>query len=133
MHEDHDNFREKRKSARMDLKFRVVYSLMRDGSDKQQYEAQGSNISAGGLLLITESPIESGTKLKIKIFLDKEDNGPISITGIVVHSKQVKDKIAHNGVSFPGQGLINTKKFMDFCFEKMYENINLSSEDKKNK
>ena len=65
---------EKRRDERLDLSFPIVYSVIEGKKEARELNGTASNISQGGIKLVTQEPSEVGTLLDIKIMMP--DNLP---------------------------------------------------------
>ena len=76
---------ERRKFARLDIALTVSYAVLNPGGKPSDFaEAQSSDISAGGLRLMTPSPLNNGDKLELSVYLAGEEDNPISATGATI-------------------------------------------------
>ena len=73
---------EKRKFSRIPLNVKVRYDVLK-GSPHRTEETRSKNISAGGICLAISEKIDTGALLRLKLFLQGEDDFVI-VTGEVV-------------------------------------------------
>lgn len=112
---------ERRKFARLDLALTVSYRIAGHSSDKpvDPREAVSSDISLGGLRLMTPTPIENGTLLDIEILLGGDESHPISADAEVVWQMKISDTSYETGVMIKGMPKPDRKRFMEFVFDQM--------------
>ena len=116
---------EKRRDRRLDLSFPVIYSLLSDGADGGDKEAKGSNISRGGIRLVTREELKPGALLRVKIILPDElpaVKGKAEVVWRKKRGKQGDEVEYHLGLKFTelesrGQDLVS--RFMEENLKKL--------------
>lgn len=112
---------ERRKYARLDLALTVSYRVagqpMNQPMDPR--EAMSSDVSLGGLRLMTPSPLSNGTMLDLEIILGDQELNPIGATGEVVWQNKISDTSYETGVMIRGMPEADKKRFMEFVFDQM--------------
>jgi hypothetical protein len=95
---------ERRLFIRADTRLTTSYQLTGGGEGRRRGLIQ--NLNAGGVCLITESPLAPGAILDVQVRLPGEPS-PIAFTGRVIWSKPVgavplgaKDPTSANGIAF---------------------------------
>lgn len=111
---------ERRKFARLDLALTVSYAVT-DPSGKlmDPREALSTDISVGGLRLMTPTPLERGAELALEIFLGEEDDRPIRATGEVVWQSKISATSFETGVTIKEMPGDDKKRFMSFVFDQL--------------
>lgn len=64
--------KELRKSPRVDLHLKADYRIVLPNKEDDRIEIETENISLGGLMFYSDRSIKMGTKLKVRLFLEKE-------------------------------------------------------------
>lgn len=110
---------ERRKYARLDLALTVSYAVMdRHGTPIDPRDALTSDISAGGLRLMTPTALEPGTPLDLGIYI-AEESQPIKADGDVVWQTKITDTSYETGVVIRHMKDADKKRFMEFVFDQM--------------
>lgn len=110
---------ERRKFARLDLALTVGYRVV--GAKPQSidpFEALSSDVSLGGLRLMTPTPLENGTQLELTINLS-DDHESIRAQGEVVWQTKLSPTSFETGVLIKGMGVDDRSRFMAFVFDQM--------------
>lgn len=112
---------ERRKYARLDLALTVSYRVVGHASNlpADPREAISSDISLGGLRLMTPSPLPNGTVLDLEVLLGEDERHPISAEGEVVWQSKISDTSYETGVMIRGMPVADKKRFMEFVFDQM--------------
>lgn len=116
-----DNASDRRKFARLDLALTVSYRILdRDApAVVDPREAVSSDVSLGGLRLMTPGPIANGTRLALEIFTGEEGSHPISAEGEVVWQSKMSNLNYETGVMIKTMPNSEKKRFMEFVFDQM--------------
>lgn len=112
---------ERRKFARLDLALTVSYRVAEQASDVggDPREAVSSDISLGGLRLMTPTALENGTMLDLEILLGEDEEHPVHADGEVVWQNKVSSTSYETGVMIRGMPVEDKKRFMEFVFDQM--------------
>lgn len=111
---------ERRKFARLDLALTVSYAVIDStGTPADPREALSTDISAGGLRLMTPTPLDNGALLDISIFLAEDDETPISAHGEVIWQHKISNTSFETGVVIKDMPLDDRKRFMSFVFDQL--------------
>ena len=118
MNDNHD----RRRFARLDLALTVSYAVLDHAGELERdpLKALTADISAGGLRLMTPTPLVTGTKLDLGIFLG-EDERAIKATGEVVWQRRLAPTSFETGVEINGIDEKDRKRFMEFIFDQVSE------------
>lgn len=115
-----DNYRERRKYARLDLALTISYRVMDQvGAESEPAEVVSSDISLGGFRLMTPTPLEHGTKLELLIHLPEDETHPLIAAGEVVWQSKISNTSYETGVVIKGMNEKDKKRFMEFVFDQM--------------
>lgn len=116
---------EKRKFARLDMALSVSYAV-RDahGDPTPMAEAISSDVSAGGLRLMTPAPMANGSRLDLDILLGDHAT-PIRASGEVVWQSKLSNTSYETGVLIQHMESDDKKRFMQFIFDQMARLIGL--------
>lgn len=115
-----NNFKDRRKFARLDLALTISYRVVdKIGVDSEPSEVVSSDISLGGIRLMTPTPLERGTKLELEIFLPEDDEHPLMADGEVVWQTRISATSYETGVMIKGMNDPDKKRFMEFVFDQM--------------
>jgi len=114
------DYTDRRKFARLDLALTVSYRVVDQlgGEDKPQ-EVVSSDVSLGGLRLMTPGPLEHGTKLEIEIYLPEDEEHPLRADGEVVWQSKISATSYETGIMIRGINDADKKRFMEFVFDQM--------------
>lgn len=115
-----DKPQNRRKYARLDIALTVSYAVEAASGELSNYaEAVSSDISAGGLRLMTPTALSPGAKLDLEIFLGDDPEGKIQAKGEVVWQNQIAPTSFETGVLVNHMDNDAKKKFMEFVFDQM--------------
>ncbi len=111
---------EKRKFARLDLALSVSYAV-RDGGRivHDPREALSSDISEGGLRLMTPTALAVGTEVDLIITLEGNAQHPIHAVGEVVWQQKHSAMSFETGVTIREMPQTDRSRFMQFVFDQM--------------
>lgn len=111
---------EKRKFARLDLALTVSYAVIDpSGHAVDPREALSSDISAGGLRLMTPTPLEVGATIDLNIFLAEQEDNPVCAKGEVIWQTKISSTSFETGVVIKEMPDTDKKRFMSFVFDQM--------------
>lgn len=112
---------ERRRFARLDLALTVSYRVVGhiDGKPIDPRSAISSDISLGGLRLMTPAVLTNGTMLDLEILLGEDELNPITAEGEVVWQNKITDVSYETGVMIKGMPGPDKKRFMEFVFDQM--------------
>lgn len=112
---------ERRKFARLDLALTVSYRVVGQSPlvPLDPREAVSSDVSLGGLRLMTPARLQNGTLLDLEILLGEEAADPISASGEVVWQNRISETSFETGVQIKGMPAADKKRFMEFVFDQM--------------
>ncbi|MBI1909685.1 MAG: PilZ domain-containing protein [Deltaproteobacteria bacterium] len=112
--------RERRKYARLDIAVTVSYAVVSGNGELSPYaEAISSDISAGGLRLMTPAALQNGSTLDLEIFTPEQEGSPIHASGEVVWQNQVSENSFETGAIIRHMEEKDKKKFLGFVFDQM--------------
>lgn len=116
-----DKGAERRKFARLDLALTVSYRVSGQSAPNHvdPREAVSSDISLGGVRLMTPTRLENGTMLDLEILLGEDESSPINAEGEVVWQSKISDVSFETGVQIRGMPVADKKRFMEFVFDQM--------------
>lgn len=115
-----DDPKERRKFARLDIALTVAYSVQNPGGDPSAViEATSSDISAGGLRLMTPGPLENGSVLDLEIFLGESEEAPLHAVGEVVWQSKIAPTSFETGIFIKHIENEDKKRVMSFVFDQM--------------
>ena len=110
---------ERRRYARLDIALSVSYAILNGQHHvKETAEAFSSDISAGGLRMMTPHPLENGLKLELEIFVGEESQ-PIHAHAEVVWQNKISDTSYETGTVIRYMPDYDKKRFMGFVFDQM--------------
>ncbi len=111
---------EKRKFARLDLALSVSYAV-RDGGRivHDPREALSSDISEGGLRLMTPTALAAGTEVDLHITLEGREDQPLQAVGEVVWQNRLSATSFETGVTIREMPTKDRSRFMEFVFDQM--------------
>lgn len=115
--------REKRRFIRFEIALKVYYYVQRD--PKTEKTGITRDVSAGGMQLVTQEKLETGSKVELKLFAPEAPN-PIHLVGIVLWSNEITDakKPSYSsGIEFGDVEEDNKNTFLKFLCDLMYEKI----------
>ena len=111
---------EQRKHARLDIALSVSYAVQKTGGEVSEIaEAKSSDISAGGLRLMTVGPIENGSLINLEIALPEENVPPINAKGEVVWQNKISDYSYETGAVIKFIEEEDKTRFLKFVFDQM--------------
>jgi c-di-GMP-binding flagellar brake protein YcgR len=115
-----DKGADRRKFARLDLALTVSYKVAGQtaGHPLDPREAVSSDVSLGGLRLMTPTRLENGTMLDLEIALGEEGK-PISAEGEVMWQNKISDTSYETGVMIKRMPDEDKSEFMKFVFDQM--------------
>lgn len=114
------NVAEKRKFARLDLALTVSYAVIDpSGHAMDPREALSSDISAGGVRLMTPTPLEVGATIDLNIHLADQEDNPIHAKGEVVWQTKISSTSFETGVVIKEMPDEDKKRFMSFVFDQL--------------
>jgi len=115
-----NDYTDRRKFARLDLALTISYRVIdRLGSVTNLESVVSSDISLGGLRLMTPGPLEHGTKLELEIFLPNDEEHPLKADGEVVWQTKISATSYETGIVIRGIKDADKKRFMEFVFDQM--------------
>ena len=106
--------REKRRFIRFDITLKVNYTTQK--APRMEKTGIVKDVSAGGMQLLTEEKLETGSRLELKVFIPEALN-PAHLNGTVLWSKDVSDgkKISYSaGIEFGKIEEDNKNTFLRF-------------------
>ena len=111
----------KRKHARLDIALTVSYAIKNhDGNEVSELaEALSSDISAGGLRLMTTSKLKSGDLIDLEITINGCEDEPIKADGEVVWQSQLSKSSFETGAVIKYMAESDKQRFMGFIFDQM--------------
>ncbi|MBI4125508.1 MAG: PilZ domain-containing protein [Deltaproteobacteria bacterium] len=122
----------RRKYARLDIALTVSYAVEHSGGKLSEYaEATSSDISAGGLRLMTPTALTSGTKLDLEIYLGDDVEKKINAKGEVVWQNKISPTSFETGVLINQMDNDSKKRFMEFVFDQMSRVVGLGTVDRR--
>lgn len=116
-----DGTLERRKYARLDLALTVSYRETGRVIEKpfDPREAVSSDLSMGGIRLMTPTHLENGAILDLEIILGEEGVSPISAEGEVIWQNRLASFSFETGVMIRSMPMTDKKRFMEFVFDQM--------------
>ncbi|MFC1666406.1 PilZ domain-containing protein [Candidatus Omnitrophota bacterium] len=116
--------REKRRFIRFNISLKIAYTVQKD--PKVERTGMTKDVSAGGMQILTEENLQTGSRLEIKVFIPEAAN-PAHLSAVVLWSKK-KDpedkKLSHSaGIEFKGIEEDNKSTFLKFLCDLMYRKI----------
>ena len=112
---------DRRKFARLDLALTVSYRVSGQTGTKPSdpRDAISSDVSLGGLRLMTPAPLENGTMLDLEIVLGEGGGRPIKAEGEVVWQNKISATSYETGVMIRNMPNDDKGRFMQFIFDQM--------------
>jgi c-di-GMP-binding flagellar brake protein YcgR len=111
---------EKRKFARLDLALSVSYiEFSGDRVQQDPREALSSDISEGGLRLMTPNALPVGSNLELHITLEGNHDSPVHAKGEVVWQNKLSNLSFETGVTIRSMPQADRSRFMQFVFDQM--------------
>lgn len=118
--------KDRRKYARLDIAVTVSYAVEKPGGKLSEYaEALSSDISAGGLRLMTPTYLENGTKLDLEVFLGDAPETKVHAKGEVVWQNKISPTSFETGILIQHMETDDKKRFMQFVFDQMSRFVGL--------
>lgn len=110
---------ERRRYARLDLALTISYRILghADAPPTDPREAISSDISEGGLRLMTPTKLENGSLLELEIQLG--EGATIKSEGEVVWQNKISSTSYETGVMLKGMPITDKSRFMQFVFDQM--------------
>ena len=125
---DQPSFKERRKFARLDIALSVSYVVKNSaGEVTEMAEAMSRDISAGGIRLMTPSPLKNGDQLEIEIGIEGQDQAPVRAQCEVVWQNKISDTSYEIGAVIKYMDDAEKKRLLEFVFRQMSEMMGLSS------
>ncbi len=110
----------KRRYARLDIALSVSYAIKVPGGQTSELaEAMSSDISAGGLRLMTPGPLKAGDILDLEITISGNESEPIMASGEVVWQTRISDTSYETGTIIKYIKETDKQRFMAFVFDQM--------------
>lgn len=110
----------RRKYARLDIALTVGYALEGPTGKVSEYaEAVSSDISAGGLRLMTPTALEVGSQLDLEIFLGDDPDNKVHAKGEVMWQNKISNTSYETGIFMSHMDIEDKKKFLGFVFDQM--------------
>lgn len=111
---------EKRRFARLDIALSVSYAVRgSNGELSELADAMSSDISAGGLRLMTPSALKAGDLLDIEITIGEDTTLKIPASAEVVWQTQITDTSYETGAIIRYMCEADKQRFMSFVFDQM--------------
>ncbi len=112
---------ERRKFARLDLALTVSYKIAGESRavPADPREAISSDVSLGGLRLMTPAVLANGTLLDLEIVLGEDESSPIKASGEVMWQNKISETSFETGVMIKGMPNDDKSRFMQFVFDQM--------------
>lgn len=112
--------REKRRFIRFDISLKVHYIIQKE--PKAEKTGITKDVCAGGIQLLTEEKLSTGSKIDLKIFIPEALN-PAHLSGVVVWSREVSSgkKLSYGaGIEFGEIEEDNKNTFLRFLCDLLY-------------
>lgn len=117
----------RRKYARLDIALTVSYAVEDVSGKLSEYaEAVSSDISAGGLRLMTPTALVTGSRLDLEVFLGEDPGNKLHAKGEVVWQNKISDTSYETGILINHMDSEDKKKLMGFVFDQMSRLVGLS-------
>ncbi len=114
------HYADKRKFARLDIALSVSYAIRKDGGELSDLaDAMSSDISAGGIRLMTPGPLRPGDLIDLEITIHGSDGEPIQASGEVVWQNQISSTSFETGAIIRYMKEEDKRRFMAFVFDQM--------------
>jgi len=112
---------ERRKFARLDLALTISYRITGQsaGRPADPREAISSDISVGGVRLMTPTRLDNGTMLDLEIVLGEDESNPVHAEGEVMWQNRISKTSYETGVMIKGMPNDDKSRFMQFVFDQM--------------
>lgn len=116
----------RRKYARLDIALTVSYAVEDVTGKVSEYaEAVSSDISAGGLRLMTPTALATGSHLDLEVFLGDDPTNKVHAKGEVVWQNKISNTSYETGVLINHMDNEAKKKLMSFVFDQMSRLVGL--------
>lgn len=115
--------REKRRFIRFEISLKVNYIVQKE--PKTEKTGITKDVSAGGIQLLTEEQLSTGSRVDLKIFIPEALN-PAHLNGIVMWSREVSagKRLSYGaGIEFGEVEEDNKNTFLKFLCYLMYKKI----------
>lgn len=115
--------REKRRFIRFDIALKVNYYIQRE--PKIEKTGITKDVSAGGMHILTEEKLETGSKVELKVIIPEALN-PAHLAGIVLWAMEAtgeKKPSYSAGIEFADIEEDNKNTFLKFLCDLMYRKI----------
>lgn len=117
--------REKRRFIRFEIALKANYIVQKE----KKIEKTGitKDVSAGGMRLLTEEKLETGSRLEFKIFIPEALN-PVHLNGVVLWSRERTSGNTPSygaGIEFGQVEEDNKNTFLRFLCDLMYKKIGM--------
>ncbi|MBI4237798.1 MAG: PilZ domain-containing protein [Deltaproteobacteria bacterium] len=110
----------RRRFARLDLALSVSYRLLDGGTIiHDPREALSSDISVGGLRLMTPTELPTGSAVELLVTLEGSADKPVVATGEVVWQHRLNATSYETGVIITEMPDADRSRFMQFVFDQM--------------
>lgn len=114
------SLQEKRKYARLDIALSVSYAIKNAGGEISELaDALSSDISAGGLRLMTPTPLHPGDLLDLEITINGDNSQIIHASAEVVWQNQLSETSYETGAIIRYMEDEAKQRFMAFVFDQM--------------
>jgi c-di-GMP-binding flagellar brake protein YcgR len=111
---------DKRKYARLDIALSVSYAVRRaDGQLSELADALSSDISAGGLRLMTPTSLNPGDVIDLEISIVGNEDEAIRASGEVVWQTKIGPTSYETGTIIRNMARQDKARFMSFVFDQM--------------
>lgn len=111
---------DQRKYARLDIALSVSYAVQgENGECSELAEAISSDVSAGGLRLMTPGPIKSGSMIDLEINIHGREADTIHANGEVVWQNKLSATSYETGAVIKYMEEQDKQKFLSFVFDQM--------------
>lgn len=116
----------RRKYARLDIALTVSYAVEGVTGKVSEYaQALSSDISAGGLRLMTPTALVTGSHLDLEIFLGDDPEKKVHAKGEVVWQNKISNTSYETGIFINHMETDEKKKLMGFVFDQMSRLVGL--------
>lgn len=110
----------KRRFARLDIALSVSYAVRKNGTEVSPLaEALSSDISAGGVRLMTPKPLNPGDLVDLEITIHGHEDEPIKAVGEVVWQNKLSNTSYETGTVIKHIEEADKQRFMSFVFDQM--------------
>lgn len=115
--------REKRRFIRFNISLKLNYTVQKE--PRVEKTGMTKDVSAGGMQILTEEKLATGSRLGIRFFIPNAPN-PAHLSAVVLWSKEApgEKKLSYTaGVEFKGIEEDNKNTFLKFLCDLMYGKI----------